>query len=79
MLPDRSTSTGPRRTPEASVLALPSRAVRQHLAVVGFSVGFAPMRPCLAATALVTTAGAPMTRLRGQVLCATKPSVLASV
>ena len=39
---------------------------------------FAPVQPYLAATALVTTAGALLMRLRGQVLCATKPSVLAS-
>jgi len=39
---------------------------------------FAPVQPYLAATALVTTAGALLMRLRGQVLCATKPSVLTS-
>ncbi|HEX7537067.1 MAG TPA: hypothetical protein VF391_08680 [Dermatophilaceae bacterium] len=40
---------------------------------------FAPVQPYLAATALVTTAGALLMRLRGQVLCATKTPVLASV
>jgi uncharacterized membrane protein (DUF485 family) len=40
---------------------------------------FAPVQPYLAATALVTTAGALLMRLRGQVLCATRPPVLVSV
>lgn len=35
---------------------------------------FAPVQPYLAATALVTTAGALVMRLRGQTLCATRPA-----
>lgn len=35
---------------------------------------FAPVQPYLAATALATTAGALLMRLRGQVLCRTKPA-----
>jgi hypothetical protein len=38
---------------------------------------FAPVQPFLAAAALVTTAGALLMRLRGQVLCTTSPSVVA--
>lgn len=41
MLTGRSTYTESRRTLEASVLALRSWTVRQHLAANGFSVGFA--------------------------------------
>jgi len=39
---------------------------------------FAPVQPYLAATALVTTAAALLMRLRGQVLCTTRPQVMAS-
>ena len=179
MLPDRSASSEPRRTLEASALALRSWTARQYLAATGFSVGFAlligiptvliphpvfgreipvvawnypvwiatsilagmlaatyvrrtraagdvpevvdpsdapsrfgmvggvlawfavgcpvcnkiallalgysgaltwfaPVQPYLAATALLTTAGALPMRLRGQVLCTTRPSVLTS-
>ena len=39
---------------------------------------FAPVQPFLAAVALVTTAGALLMRLRGQTLCSTSPSVVAS-
>ena len=38
---------------------------------------FAPVQPFLAAAALVTTAGALLMRLRGQVLCPTSPSLMA--
>ncbi|MBK5249438.1 MAG: hypothetical protein JJE50_08380 [Actinomycetales bacterium] len=38
---------------------------------------FAPVQPYLAATALVTTAGALVMRLRGQTLCTRSPSVVA--
>ena len=38
---------------------------------------FAPVQPFLAAAALVTTAGALLMRLRGQILCSSTPSVMA--
>ena len=38
---------------------------------------FAPVQPVLAAVAPVTTAGALLMRLRGQVLCQTSPSSMA--
>jgi hypothetical protein len=38
---------------------------------------FAPVQPFLGAAALVTTAGALLIRLRGQVLCPTSPSLMA--
>ena len=38
---------------------------------------FAPVQPFLAAAALVTTAGALLMRLRGQILCSPTPSVTA--
>jgi uncharacterized membrane protein (DUF485 family) len=38
---------------------------------------FAPVQPFLAAAALVTTAGALLMRLRGQILCSPPPSVMA--
>jgi len=37
---------------------------------------FAPVQPFLAAAALVTTAGALLMRLRGQILCSTSPSMM---
>jgi len=37
---------------------------------------FAPVQPFLAVAALVMTAGALLMRLRGQILCATSPSVM---
>jgi hypothetical protein len=40
---------------------------------------FAPVQPFLAAAALVTTAGALLMRLRGQILCSTLPSVAAHI
>ena len=39
---------------------------------------FAPVQPFLAAVAIVTTAGALLMRLRGQTLCSTSSSVVAS-
>jgi hypothetical protein len=50
------------------------------LLALGYSgaiIWFAPVKPFLAAAALVTTAGALLMRLRGQVLCPTSPSLMA--
>jgi hypothetical protein len=56
----------------------PSDAPSRFGMAGGVLAWFAPVQLYLAATALVTTAGALLMRLRGQVLCATKPSVLTS-
>jgi hypothetical protein len=40
---------------------------------------FAPVQPFLAGAALVTTTGALLMRLRGQILCSTLPSVAAHI
>jgi hypothetical protein len=42
----------------------------------GVITWFAPAQPFVAAAALVTTAGALVMRLRGQVLCPTSPSLM---
>ncbi|MHB1473147.1 MAG: hypothetical protein ACYCV4_05860 [Dermatophilaceae bacterium] len=43
----------------------------------GAVIWFAPGQPFLAAAALMTTSGALVMRLRGQILCSTAPSVAA--